>query len=200
MGSPAPLAAKMLRHLEYSFNQSAPAGGGTMSVDILSVDPDGGLVVRISERDRSDAAPRQAFTCKVYGNTTVVCPATATPSQAESVLLAFLGRQFIDAAPWDPQGHWQRSEQSQQADTQEDFTLMDAGDGKKVVVREVKKMQAHTGGAQSQTSEITINYDRAMEVPDTVRDDVATSGGNAASHASYQFTLQADSFAKPAPP
>jgi hypothetical protein len=221
--APASSSAKTLRHLEYAFSVSgeglqsyefnashggvatvnsqgkvaAPEGGnGTMYVDVVSLAPDGALVVRIAELVRGDPRPRQAYTCNVYGNTSVLCPSMPGPSEAEWVLLSYLGRQFVDGAPWDSQGHWQRKEQSTQFQMQEDFTLVDAGDGKKVIVREVKETRLDNGGFDSQTSDVTINYDRSMEVPDVVRDEVATTGGDEASHASYQFTLQRDSFAK----
>ena len=223
--APASPSGKPLRHLEYSFNVALeglqsykvtdvkgvqtvnnagnvvpPEGGsGTMFVDMLSVAPDGALVVRISELVQGEPRPRAAYTCNVYGSTSVFCPSAATPSAAEWLLLSYLGRQFIDAAPWDAQGHWQRKEQSDEFNIEEDFTLVDAGDGKKVVVREIKTMELHNGGFDTQTSDITINYDRAMEVPDIIRADVATAGGSKASSASYVFTLLHDSFMKANP-
>ena len=223
--APASPPGKPLRHLEYSFNVavqalqtskvagtngaqtaniagnlvSPEAGSGSMFVDVLSVAPDGALVVRISELVQNEARPRQAYTCNVYGSTSVFCPSTATPSPTEWLLLSYLGRQFIDAAPWDAQGHWQRKEQSAEFDTEEDFTLVDAGDGKKVIVREIKTVQLHDGPFDTQTSDITINYDRAMEVPTLIHADVATAGGNETNSASYVFTLEKDSFVKPKP-
>jgi hypothetical protein len=194
----------MLRHLEYAFSVSveglqsykfdasnggvatvnsqgsvaAPEGGsGTMYVDVVSLAPDGALVVRIAELVQGDPRPRQAYTCTVYGSTSVLCPSMPGPSETEWVLLSYLGRQFVDGAPWDSQGHWQRKEQSTQFEMQENFTLIDAGDGKRVIAREVKKTRLNNGGFDSQTSEVTINYDRSMEVPDVVRDEVATTGG-----------------------
>lgn len=221
--APASPPGKPVRHLEYSFNVAvqglqtskvttsngaqtvnvagnlvAPeAGSGSMFVDVLSVAPDGALVVRISELARNETRPRQAYTCNVYGNTSVFCPSTATPSAAEWLLLSYLGRQFIDAAPWDAQGHWQRKEESTGFNTEDDFTLVDAGDGKKVIVREIKTMELHDGPFDTQTSDITINYDRAMEVPAVIHADVATAGGNETNSASYVFTLEKDSFVKP---
>lgn len=223
--APASLPGKPLRHLEYSFsvavqglqtskvtgnngvqtvnvagNLIAPeAGSGTMSVEVLSVAPDGALVVRISEFVKNEARPRPAYSCNVYGNTSVFCPSTATPSAAEWLLLSYLGRQFIDAAPWDAQGHWQRKEESAGFKTEDDFTLVDAGDGKKVIVREIKTMQLQNGPFDTQTSDITVNYDRAMEVPAVIHADVATAGGNETNSASYIFTLEKDSFVKPKP-
>lgn len=224
VASPAPASGKPMRHLEYSFSVSTQGlesyefnginggvettngagnvassigGNGTMFVDILSVAADGALVVRISELVQNEPRPRAAFTCTVYGSTSVLCPSVPAPSQAEWVLLGYLGRQFIDGAPWDASGHWQREESSAQFNIEEAFTLVDAGNGKKVVVSEVKKTTLHNGGFANQTSNVTINYDRAMEVPDVIRDDVETAGGNEASHAHYVFTLTRDSFAKP---
>src|SRR6201999_383392 len=145
--SPAATPGKPLRHLEYAFSVgvqglqnyavepggtgvqtvdkgghiATPEGGtGTMYVDVLSVASDGALVVRISELVRGDARPRQPFTCSVYGNTSVLCPSMPSPSEAEWVLLGYLGRQFVDAAPWTDQGQWERKEQSDQFQTTED--------------------------------------------------------------------------------
>ncbi len=223
--SPAPASAKPLRHLEYSFSVStlglenpefngvdggvetatgpgssytSNGGNGRMFVDVLSVASDGSLVVRISELVQNEPRPRGVYTCNVYGNTSVVCPSTPAPSQAEWVLLSYLGRQFIDGAPWDASGHWQRKESSNAFETEEDFTLVDAGNGKKVIVREVKQTKLHDGGFGSQKSDVAIHYDRALEVPDVIRDDVETTGDGEGSHATYTFTLTRDSFAKPA--
>jgi hypothetical protein len=220
---PAAAPAKPIRHLEYAFSVSengmksyefnginggietasgagskaSNAGGdGTMSVDVMSVASDGALVIRISELVRNEPRPRATYTCNVYGSTAVFCPAIPAPSAAEWVLLSYLGRQFIDGAPWSADGHWQHTEKASGFDLQEDFTLVDAGNGKKVVVQELRKMDIHNGGFATQSSTITIHYDRAMEVPDEIRDEVVASGANAASSAHYEFTLLSDSFTK----
>lgn len=224
--TPAPLStsSKPLRHLEYSFSVTVqglqghtfdargtglqtvdrlgdvadPEGGsGTMLVDVMSIAQDGALVVRIAEQVRDDLRPRQAYTCTVYGNTTVICNATPSPSEAEWVLLGYLGRQFIDNAPWDVQGHWQRTVRASQYSTQESFTLMDAKSDRDIVVHESKKMMLSDINLEQQTSDVTIDYDRTMEVPDVIRDDVSASSQVEASHASYLFTLVRDSYAKP---
>lgn len=213
--------AKPLRHLEFAFSVSeqgvvgydfnaisgdtekasgagnaSTGNGGTMYADILSLAPDGSLVIKISEQMKNEASVRQPFTCNVYGNTAVLCPSVPAPSAAQWVLLSFLGREFIDGAPWTADGHWQRKQSSSQFTTEEDFTLVNAGDGKKVVVSETKKVDTHDGSS-TQTSNITVNYDRAMEVPDVIRDEVVYSGGSSAGHARYEFRLTRDSMAKP---
>ena len=120
---PTPTPGKPLRQLEYTFSVgvqglqnyavepggsgvqtvdkgghvATPEGGsGTMYVNVLSVAPDGALVVRIAELVQGDPRPRQAFTCSVYGNTSVLCPSMPSPSEAEWVLLSYLGREFVE--------------------------------------------------------------------------------------------------------
>jgi hypothetical protein len=227
--APAPRAdaSKPLRHLEYGFtiseqgmneydfntlnagaqagahavgNPQSDGGSGTMLVDVLSVASDGALVVRISERAQNEPRARQAYTCRVYGNTSVLCPSAPAPSPAQWVLLSYLGRQFIDAAPWDVHGHWQRTQRSDEFTLQEDFTIFGDVNAKNVAVREVRKMQPHNGGLGDQTSDVTIEYDRTLEVPDSVHDDVVTTGDNGTQQigsATYDFRILRDSFAKP---
>jgi hypothetical protein len=225
--TPAPSSspAKPLRHLEYSFsvavqglqgyrfdaahgtglatvdrfgNVADPEGGsGTMLVDVMSIAKDGALVVRIAELVRGDPRPRQAYTCTVYGDTTVACNSVPSPSEAEWVLLGYLGRQFIDNAPWDSQGHWQHTLHTPQYSLQENFTLVDAKNDRDIVVHESKKMTLSDVNLEQQTSEVAIDYDRTMEVPDVIRDEVSASSDIEGSHASYLFALVRDSFAKP---
>jgi len=216
-------AAAPLRHLEYTFVvdyqgmreahfngigngvqtsngvrgiSSSNGGHGTMDVDVLSIASDGALVARISESVYLEARARQPYTCTVYGNTTVLCPSVPAPSQAEWVLLSYLGRQFVEAAPWDAQHHWQRKSETPQYTLQEDFTVSDAGDGKHVIIHEVKKTEIHDGGFSTQTEDIAITYDRSMEVPDAVHDDIVSAGGGGSGHSSFDFQLNKDSFVK----
>ncbi len=214
--------AKPLRHLEFAFSadyegvgQSHYSGGGgtnpiggtasssfsggrvgTISVDVLSIAPDGGLLVEISEWIRYQPRPRQTYRCTVYGNTTVVCPQTVSPSDAEWALLQFLGRQFVDAAPWDADRHWQFKDSPPGSDQVADFTMSDSGDGKTVVVKEVKKIVVHNGSSETITDRTDITYDRSMEVPVAVRVDRVANGRAGTEQSTFNFTLTADSFAK----
>lgn len=112
-------------------------------------------------------------------------------------MLGYLGRRFIDDAPWDAQGHWQRTVQTPQYSLQENFTLVDAKNDRDIVVHESKTMKLSDINLEQQTSDVTIDYDRTLEVPDVVRDDVSASSDVEGSHASYLFTLARDSYAKP---
>ncbi|MFY9740209.1 MAG: hypothetical protein WAK11_14335 [Candidatus Cybelea sp.] len=219
----APPAAAPLRHLEYTFVvdhqgmserhfngigngvqtsngvrgiSSSNGGHGTMDVDVLSIAADGALVVRISESVYLEARPRQPYTCTVYGDTAVTCPSVPAPSEAEWVLLSYLGRQFVEAAPWDAQHHWQRKAETAQYSLQEDFTLSDTGDGKRVLIHETKKTEIHDGGFSTRSEDLSITYDRSMEVPDAIEDELVSSGGGGSGHSSFDFQLSKDSFVK----
>jgi hypothetical protein len=215
--------AKPLRHLEYSFSvdregvheyhyngigngiktssgvggiSTSEGGRGTIYVDVLSLAPDGALVVKIWELVQNEPRPRDAYTCNVYGSTRVVCPPVPAPSQAQWVLLSYLGRAFVDGAPWDAQHHWRRKEDTPQYSVVEDFTLVGTAGDKHPVIREAKKMEMHNGGFNTRIENIDVTYDEAMEVPDAVRDVVETSGGRGSGNAVFDFKLTADSFVK----
>jgi hypothetical protein len=220
--APAQSPAKPLRHLEYTFTvheegvtgyqfngigvvPSAGVGGGatndggsgTMYIDVLSVTAEGALLVRISEYVTNDARPRQAYTCTVYGSSAVQCPSVPAPSEAEWVLLSYLGRRFVDGAPWDAAHHWQRKLDTTQYSLVEDFTMGDAGNPNLALITETKKMEMHNGGFGSRTDEVRIMYDRSMEVPAAVHDEIQEVGDSGSGHASFDFQLSSDSFAKP---
>jgi hypothetical protein len=211
-----PPAAKPLRHLEYAFSVDVEGGGasqfqfgdripvesnggdGTMYVDVLSTTPDGALLVRISEYIRGDARPRAAYTCTVYGNTTVLCPSVPAPSQAEWVLLSYLGRQFVDAAPWDANHHWQRKFANGQYTLVEDFRQVSPEGAKPTLIRETKKTNTHDGGYESSIEHVQIAYDRSLEIPDAIHDEMNTvdeSGAYASGRSVFDFHLTNDSFA-----
>lgn len=215
--------ARPLRHLEYLFSIDAggvtdyhyngipgsdlrPSSGvggaavsqgarGTMYVDVLSIASDGALMVKISELVQNAPRAGQAYTCTVYGNTTVVCPSVPAPTAAEWALLAYLGRNFVDGAPWDADHHWRRTQETPQDALVEDFTMDGAADAKLVVVREKKTVEMHNGGFGNRTEQIEITYNRSMEVPDAVHDEIDSSGGGGSSHTVFDFHLSSDSFA-----
>lgn len=204
--SPTPSVA--LRKLEYTFSadyeaKDAGANGkgvaagrkGTIEADVLSVAKDGSLLIRVSEWDRNEAKPRQASTCNVYGNTTVVCPTIPEPSDAEWVLLAYLGRRFFDGAPWDANNHWARHEDTAEFHLSEDFTMASAGDGNAVTVQEKKIVNLHDPTIEQRRDDVTIVYDRALEVPLSVRDEMHRVARGVPTDAVFDFHLTSDSLA-----
>ncbi len=175
-------------------------GRGTMYVDILSIAPDGSLNVRISEWVKEEPRARAAYTCAVYGSTAVVCPSVPAPSEAEWVLLSYLGRRFVDGAPWDARNHWQRKNDTARYLMVEDFTIVDGSDPKHTLIRETKRTETHNGGFGTRTEDIDIAYDRSLEVPDAVHDVAQSASGSGSGNAVFDFKLTADSFARGAAP
>ncbi|MGA8326044.1 MAG: hypothetical protein WB757_08190 [Candidatus Cybelea sp.] len=178
-------------------DSTTDGGQGTMQADVLSVTADGALLVRISEKVDSEPQARQAYTCTVYGDTTVTCPSAPAPSQAEWLLLSYLGRRFVDGAPWDAHGHWQQTQTIAKFTLHEDFTKSGDRDPKHVVVHESKVFEMSNGGFSSQREDIRITYDRSMEVPTAIHDDLVSTGDpGSTGHATFDFSLKNDSFAK----
>ena len=216
--TPAPPAKPPapLRHLQYSFSATMgsvngrwrsefrnsdpwlPTGGdGTVDVDVVSLAPDGALIVRVTQHLRDQLHDEGSYTCAVYGDTTVVCPSHLTMTAAQWVLLSYLGRRFVDGAPWDASHHWQRKTDTSRYALVADFTLVDEGDARRpAVVREAKKISMHNGGFDSEAEDVEIVYDRAMEIPKSIHDDVRIVGDGLNEDATYDFRLTADSFAK----
>ncbi len=75
----------------------------------------------------------------------------------------------------------------------------DSADPKKIIINESKKMKLHNGGFGSQTEDIVIVYDRAMEVPLAVSDDMRDVEGSSSGHGTFKFALKKDSFSTPSP-
>ncbi|MGA9945511.1 MAG: hypothetical protein WBP75_10785, partial [Candidatus Cybelea sp.] len=79
---------------------------GTITVDLVKEQPDGAMVVMISEQGQNvrRAPPAE---CVVYGNTHVICDSSKTVYTEEYTLLRFLGGNFVDPSQLDAAKHWQ---------------------------------------------------------------------------------------------
>jgi hypothetical protein len=175
-------------------------GTGTMMVDVLSVTPDQALQVQISETVVGEPRARSSYICTVYGNTTVSCPDNASPSQAEWVLLSFLGRRFVDGAPWDSNGRWSRTQDTPQYKMTQQFTKTATADSAIVNIVENKKMTLHNGGYSSQTQDSRVAYNVALEVPVSVKGEITTQSASDSAHMTVDLKLKSDSWAPDATP
>src|SRR5580704_4315371 len=79
---------------------------GTMTVQLIHQQPDGALVVMISEQGQ-DVRRAPPAECVVYGNTHVICDPNKTVYTEEYTLLRFLGGNFVDPSSIDAKRHWQ---------------------------------------------------------------------------------------------
>jgi hypothetical protein len=174
---------------------------GTMTVNIIGKQPDGGLVLNINEIGQN-ARRAPAATCVVYGNTRVICDPNKTVFSEEYTLLRFLGVNFIDPNQLDASKHWNATGlNSPGLDISASYTINSSTNGQ-MQIGETRTI-TNTNAAVRVTTQVEskIGYDYNRLVPTTVdeyvqqRNDHGTGG---ASLTTYQTTLQlvSDTMAK----
>lgn len=164
---------------------------GIMTVDIKGRQPDGGLIVSISEQGESiRKAP--AATCVVYGNTNVICDPNKTVYTEEYTLLRFLGANFVDPNQIDPNKHWRIGPSSSQGQTiQADYSIASNNSGN-MQIGETRKVVMTGSGKLETDIEAKVGYDYNRTVPTSI-EEYATqrtdSGLSGTSTTTYQTTL-----------
>jgi hypothetical protein len=78
---------------------------GTITVGVLGIEPDGGLVTNVSENARRNRtlAP---VPCVVYPNSNIVCGTNGRVSPEERSVLRTLNPKFFDPSALDSKGQW----------------------------------------------------------------------------------------------
>jgi hypothetical protein len=172
---------------------------GTMTVDILGKQSDGGLIVSISEAGQQTRRAPPA-TCVVYGNTRVICDPNKTVYTEEFTLLRFLGQNFVDAANIDAKRHWQVVQDSPTLKVTADYVIGPTTTSD-VQISETRKIV--TPGQSNVTTDVEskIGYDMSRIVPTTVQEYVTQRqdrGVTGMATTIYQTTLQlvSDTMAK----
>lgn len=90
---------------QYSDNTSnSTSDMGRITVGVIGVESDGGLVITVSEVGRSNRTVAPA-TCVDYSSTNVVCGTQVVTPEETSVLRA-LNPKFFDASALDAKRHW----------------------------------------------------------------------------------------------
>jgi hypothetical protein len=172
---------------------------GTMTVTIMSVQPDKGLVVSISEQgEQYRRAP--AATCVAYGNTRVICDPNKTVYTEEYTLLRFLGANFVDPAQLDANRHWAISQNNPSVNVKADYTISSNNDGN-MQITETRSIRQAGGGSLTTDIQSKIGYDFKRTLPTTVDEYVTQRHDNGVSGTSttiYQTTLNlvSDTMAK----
>jgi hypothetical protein len=182
-----------------SHYSSALNDKGTMTVDILGKQSDGGLIVSISEAgQQTRRAP--AATCVVFGNTHVICDPNKTVYTEEYTLLRFLGQNFVDPANIDAKRHWQVVQNSPAMNVTADYVIGPTT-GSDVQISETRKIS--TPGQSNVTTDVEtkIGYDMSRTVPTSVAEYVTQRqdrGVSGMGTTVYQTTLQlvSDTMAK----
>lgn len=163
---------------------------GTMLVQVLGQQQDGGLIVNITENGESTRRA-SAATCVVYGNTRVICDPNKTVYPEEYTLLRLLGRNFIDASNLDAHRHWQIVQNSPASDVIADYTLGPTTSSD-VVVMETRKIRQAGGGSLTTDVQTKIGYDMSRSLPTSIDEYVTQRHDNGVQGTSttiYQTTL-----------
>ena len=172
---------------------------GTITVEVVRQQTDGGLIVSISEQgEQTRRAP--PATCVVYPNTHVICDPNKTIYPEEYTLLRFLGRNFVDPNALDANRHWSVTQNTSASDVKADYTIGANSNGI-MQISESRKIRPPSG---SDTTDVQtkIAYDFARAVPTNVDEYVTQRQDNGASGTTttiYQTTLGllSDTVAKP---
>jgi hypothetical protein len=191
---------KPTRHLAYSFDISITseltvqssgideAGGGgsgtthygagnsdrgTITVDVMGVQPDTGLVVSIAEQGRGTRSAESA-TCVVYGIGSVICDPNAKVNEEEMSLLRVLGRNFINTSTLDSNRHWQNVATGAGGKEVNDYTISkDNHDGLLGIdIRRVLTVEGANGYRADTTG--SLDYNQKLSVPIQVKEDTVT--------------------------
>ncbi|HKU66458.1 MAG TPA: hypothetical protein VJP85_01665 [Candidatus Baltobacteraceae bacterium] len=220
--------AKPIRHLVYKFDVTlattstvhdsgiggdGPVSGSTdyhgqamdegqITVDVLQVQPDSGLVVQVSEKARN-RRNNEPTMCVVYGSSAVICDQTkGGVNEEESTLLRFLGRNFVNPATVDAKNHWQYTASDSQSQETSNYTLGKAdGDVVPVTYQRVLKV-AGVNGFDS-TTDGTLSYNQKLSVPVSITEDTMTRkstgmGNYDTNRQQIALTLTGDSLAQAA--
>jgi hypothetical protein len=147
-----------------SVDSAASTGDhGTITVDVLSVQPDSGLVVSVSEQGREERSSPPA-TCVVYGTTIVICDPNKKVNEEELALLRFLGRNFVDPVKLDSNSHWHVASTNGQLSDDADFRIASNAGGK-LQITENRSTKASGAGAFGASTDGKITYDMSKTVP-----------------------------------
>jgi hypothetical protein len=172
---------------------------GTMTVQLVRQQPDGALVVMVSEQgEETRRAP--AAECVVYGNTHVICDPNKTVYPEEYTLLRFLGRNFVDPSQLDASRHWTITQDSGGTNVHADY-VVNSNDKGKMQISETRSIREAGGGSLTTDIQTKVGYDFAQSLPTTVDEYVTQRHDNGAVGTSttiYQTTLNlvSDTMAK----
>jgi hypothetical protein len=173
---------------------------GTMTVDIVKKQPDGGLIVSISEAGETTRRAPPA-TCVVYGNTSVICDPNKTVYPEEYTLLRFLGANFVDPSQLDAKRHWAISQPSGGGESvTADYTINSSANGA-MQISETRTIRPAAKSSPETDITAKIGYDFPRAVPTSIdeytmqRQENGTTGST---RTIYQTTLNllSDTMAK----
>lgn len=164
---------------------------GTITVDVVKKQPDGAMVVMISEQGQNvrRAPPAE---CVVYGNTHVICDPNKTVYTEEYTLLRFLGANFVDPSQLNASKGWQIVQNSGDGEEVSANYIINNNNNGLMQIGEKRTVREQGAGHLTTDIETKIGYDFSRLVPTSV-DEYATqhtdAGIKGTSVTTYQTTL-----------
>jgi len=162
-------------------SSAAASDRGQIVVDINRVQPDGGLVVSISENahDKRSALPA---TCVVYGNTNMVCDTSKQINTEELALLRVLGSNFVDPAQIDAKNHWRVDQSGATNSDVADYSIA-ATNGNVMKIASLRVLKETGAQGFTATTNGTITYDAQRLVPlGLIEDEILRQNGGMGSY------------------
>jgi hypothetical protein len=172
---------------------------GTMTVNVIGQESDGGLVVNISEQGENIRRASPA-TCVVYSNTNVLCDPNKTVYSEEYTLLRFFGPKFVDPGQIGADKQWSFSQNKADETIAAKYTL-DADANGVMQIGETRTIKEAGAGHLETDLTSKIGYDFNRSVPVSVEEyaqQYTDAGIEGSQRTIYQTTLklQSDSTAK----
>jgi hypothetical protein len=172
---------------------------GTVRVDIVSQQPDKGVVIKVSEQAQKTRSAPPA-TCVVYPTTGVICDPNVTVNPEEMALIRFLAPTFVDPDSLDAAHHWKIEDATPQYSLVSNFTIANNANGIMTIDenRVIKQQQPEVSTISANT---TIGYDFGRSVPTSVNEyTIERSQGTMGEYDTVKtqtvLQLQSDSQAK----
>lgn len=141
---------------------------GTIVVDLLSEQPDKGLVIKVSEQAQKTRSAATA-TCVVYATTGVICDPNATVNPEEMALIRLLAPAFVDPDRIDAKQHWQIANTTPDYSLTSNFTIAKNASGIMTIdeIRVIRQQQPNVATTNVNT---TIGYDFTRTIPTAVNE------------------------------
>lgn len=183
---------------------SSGSNQGTITVDVVGLRSDNGLVVNVTETSRTIPHPN-TMQCITWGIGTVVCEPGEHTTPEEQTLLRFLGRDFVNAAAIDAKNHWSVGTSGKEGSETSDYDITSNNAG---VMNISFQRVTETPGVQgfNATTNGKLTYDANLTVPRSITEDTllrtslvggnVVQGGYEQVHTMLNISLLDDSFAK----
>lgn len=175
---------------------------GTITVDVLGVGSDTGLIVMIAEQGRGDrtAAPAE---CVAYPIGSVLCETEKKVNEEEMTLLRMLGRNFVNPSQLDFKKHWQNVNAMPGGKETNDYTITGDDNNGLLAINYVRALTIEGVNGYRADTNGNLTYNQKLSVPVKIKEDTVTrrhvgQGQDDRIEQQLTLTLTTDSLARAA--